>query len=247
MHPILLKLGPFTIYSYGVMVAAGFSLAAFLIYRRAPKFDMDRDKMVDYLILILISGVVGARILYVLLNFGYYRANPIEILNLSGGGLVWYGGFISALLASVWFLKIKNIDFWLVADLIAPYIALGQAFGRIGCYLNGCCYGILAPCNFIFGERQPTQIYSAILLVIIFIVLVKWQEGRRFKGEIFLGYCALYSCKRFFIEFLRGDNPKIFSGLTMSQLISAVVFLAVLIVFKLKADEWRKKISPGSK
>ncbi|MCX5677681.1 MAG: prolipoprotein diacylglyceryl transferase [Candidatus Omnitrophica bacterium] len=247
MHPILLKLGPLTIYSYGVMVAVGFSLAAFLVYRRAPKFGMDRDKMIDYLILLLISGVVGARALYVLLNLGYYMADPMEILNLSGGGLVWYGGFIAALLASIWFLKIKKLDFWPVADLIAPYIALGQAFGRVGCYLNGCCYGIIAPCNFIFGERQPTQIYSSILLLIIFIVLVRWQDRRRFKGEIFLDYCALYSCKRFFIEFLRGDNPRIFSGLTMSQLISAAVFLTVLIVFKVKADEWEKKRLSGSK
>lgn len=247
MHPILLKLGPLTIYSYGVMVAAGFSLAALLIYARAPKFGMDRDRMIDYLILILISGIVGARALYVLLNFGYYKANLIEILNLSGGGLVWYGGFAAALLASAWFLKIKKLDFWAVSDLVAPYIALGQAFGRVGCYLNGCCYGIMAPGHSIFGERYPAQIYSAVLLFAIFIALVKWQDRRRFNGEVFLGYCALYSCKRFFIEFIRGDNPKIFLGLTMSQLISAAAFLVVLVIFKIKADEWRKKASPGSK
>lgn len=247
MHPILLKLGPITIYSYGVMVAIGFSLAAFLVYRRAPKFGMDRDKMIDYLILLLISGVVGARILYVFLNFGYYKANPMEILNLSGGGLVWYGGFVAALLASVWFLKKKNLAFWPALDLMAPYIALGQAFGRIGCYLNGCCYGIITPTHSIFGERYPAQIYSAILLAVMFIVLIKWQERRRFESEIFLGYCALYSCKRFLIEFTRGDNPKIFMGLTMSQMISAIVLVIVLIVFKIKADEWRKKTSPGSK
>ncbi len=247
MHPILLKSGPITVYSYGFMVAVGFSLAAFLVYRRAPKFDMDRDKMMDYLILILISGVAGARILYILLNFGYYKANPAEILNLSGGGLVWYGGFAAAFLASIWFLKRRDLDFWSVSELIAPYVALAQAFGRVGCYLNGCCYGIIAPDHFLFGERHPTQIYSAVLLFIIFIVLVKWQDRRRFKGEIFLGYCALYSCKRFFIEFLRADNPKIFLELTMSQLISAAVFLAALIIFKAKADEWGKKASLGSK
>jgi len=247
MHPILLKLGPITIYSYGVMVAAGFSLAAFLVYRRAPKFDMDRDRMIDCLILILISGVAGARVLYVLLNFEYYRANLTEILNLSGGGLVWYGGFAAAFFTSIWFSKRRDLNFWSVSDLIAPYIALGQAFGRVGCYLNGCCYGIIAPDYFLSGERHPTQIYSAILLLIIFIVLVKWQNKRRFKGEIFLGYCALYSCKRFFIEFLRADNPKIFLKLTMSQLISAAVFLTALIIFKIKADEWGKKASSGSK
>lgn len=247
MHPILLKLGPLNIYSYGVMVAVGFGIVAFLVYRRAADFGVNRDMTIDYLILVLISGVVGARILYVLLNFGYYKACPIEILNLSKGGLVWYGGFAAAILASIWFTKRRGLDLWSVADLFAPYIALGQAFGRIGCYLNGCCYGIPAPENFIFGRTHPTQIYSSILLFIIFAVLLKWQGARRFKGEIFMGYCILYSCKRFLIEFMRADNPRIFLGLTISQLVSAAVLIAALCIFKIKADEWKKKVSAGSK
>ncbi|MBU0605597.1 MAG: prolipoprotein diacylglyceryl transferase [Candidatus Omnitrophica bacterium] len=247
MHPILLKLGPLNIYSYGVMVAVGFSTVAFLVYRRASKFGVNRDMVIDYLILVLVSGVIGARILYVFLNFGYYKADPIEILNLSKGGLVWYGGFIAAILASVWFANKRRVDLWSIADLLAPYIALGQAFGRIGCYLNGCCYGIPAPENFIFGRTHPTQIYSSILLVIIFVVLLKWQNARRFRGEIFMGYCILYSCKRFLIEFMRGDNPRIFLGLTVSQLVSAAVLIAALCIFKIKADEWKRKVSAGSK
>ena len=229
------------------MVAAGFGVVAFLVHRRAPKFGVDRNAMIDYLILALASGVAGARILYVLLNFGYYKAYPMEVLNLSKGGLVWYGGFAAAVLVSIWWTKRKGLDFWSVADLLAPYIALGQAFGRIGCYLNGCCYGIPAPDNFIFGDRHPAQIYSSIVLLVIFAALIKWQDVRRFKGEIFMGYCMLYSCKRFFMEFLRGDNPRIFHGLTISQLISAAVLLAALFIFKIKADEWRKKVSAGSK
>ncbi len=247
MHPILLKLGPLSIYSYGVMVAVGFSIVALLVYRRAPKFGVNGDMMIDYLVLALVSGVIGARMLYVLLNFGYYKAFPIEVLNLSKGGLVWYGGFAAAILALTWFTKRRGLDLWSIADLLAPYIALGQAFGRIGCYLNGCCYGIPAPDNFIFGRTHPTQIYSSILLFIIFAVLLKWQSARRFKGEIFMGYCMLYSCKRFFIEFMRADNPRIFMGLTISQLVSVAVLLAALYIFKIKADEWRKKVSAGSK
>lgn len=247
MHPILLKLGPFNIYSYGVMVAIGFSLAVVLAYNRAPKFGMDRDKIVDYIILLLASGVVGARILYVLLNFRQYVANPMEILNLSRGGLVWYGGFGAGLLASIWFAKRNKLDFWSISDLMIPYIALGQAFGRMGCCLNGCCYGIMAPHNFLFGERHPTQVYSAVLLVIIFFILIRWQDKRRFNGEIFLGYCVLYSCKRFLVEFLRGDNPRIFFGLTMSQLISVAALLTALCIFKTKADEWKRKSFSGSK
>ncbi len=239
MHPILIKFGPITIYSYGFMVALGFSVSALLLYNRAPKFNMNRNLMIDYLIAILVAGIIGARILYVLLNLSYYHANPVEILNLAKGGLVWYGGFGAALLATIWFTKVKKMDFWLAADLMSPYLALGQAFGRIGCYLNGCCYGIEAPQNFIFGERHPTQIYSAILLIIIAIVLIKWQDRRRFAGEVFLGYCMLYSCKRFLIEFIRGDNPKIFIGLTISQLISIAALFTALIIFKIRIDKWK--------
>ena len=247
MHPILLKLGPFNIYSYGVMVAIGFSIAVWLAYNRAPKFGIDRDKITDLIILMLVSGILGARVVYLLLNFKYYGANPIEILNLSNGGLVWYGGFGAALLTSIWFTKRKKLDFWSISDLVIPYIALGQAFGRIGCYLNGCCYGIMAPDNFLLGRRHPTQLYSAVLLVIIFFILIGWQGRKRFNGEVFLGYCILYPCKRFFIEFLRADNPRIFLGLTISQLISAAALLTALCVFKAKADEWKKKSFSGSK
>lgn len=247
MYPVLLKIGPLNIYSYGVMAAIGFSLVVFLVCARASSFGLDRNKIIDYLIFIFISGIIGARVMFVLLNFEYYRANPMEILNLSKGGLVWYGGFAAAVLASVWFIKKRGLDFWTVADLTAPYIALGQAFGRIGCYLNGCCYGAPAPSYLPFGERYPTQIFSAMLLFIIFVVLIKRQSARRFKGEIFTLYCALYACKRFFIEFLRGDNPKLFFELTISQVISAVIFITILFAYKMMADKWKKKILSGSR
>lgn len=254
MHPVLLKFGPFTIYSYGLMVALGFALAAFLIYKRANSFGIDKDKMIDLAILILISGVLGARVLYVLLNLSYYRSNIFEIFDLSKGGLVWYGGFISALVLLVWYIRKKSMDFWNVADLIAPYAALAQGIGRIGCFLNGCCYGVAAPAGYplavIFpGEsiaRQPTQVYSSLALVLIFIILRLWQDRRRFAGEIFLGYLLLYSLKRFLAESLRGDNPGMLRGLTISQGFGVVVFIIAITVFALKAAKWKKRIS-GSK
>lgn len=245
MYPILFKLGPFNIYSYGLMVAIGFGLSTIMIYARAPRFGLERDTIIDYFIILLVSGVAGARLLYVLLDIRYYISNPLEIINLSKGGLVWYGGFISAIFVSLWFVRAKSLGFWAVVDFVAPYIALGQAFGRIGCFLNGCCYGIAAPHNFPMGERHPTQIYSAVLLFMIFAALILWQDRRRFTGEIFLGYCLLYSCKRFFIEFLRGDNPRIFFGFTMSQAISLAVFLIALYLFKIRSDIWKTKRPSG--
>lgn len=247
MFPVLFKIGPFCIYSYGFMVAVGFSVVTLLVYRRAAIFGIDKDKMVDYMILILVSGIIGARIMYVIINAGYYINNPIEIFYLSRGGLVWYGGLAAAFIASVWFVKRKGMDLWSVADLMAPYLALGQAFGRVGCYLNGCCFGIYAPVGCIFGDRHPTQIYSAILLLVIFGLLLRLQERRRFTSEIFLAYCMFYSLKRFVIEFLRGDNPKILLGMTISQVISVIIFIAALVMYKKKAKNWKLKALHGTK
>lgn len=254
MHPVLFKLGPLNIYSYGVMVALGFTIAAAFLYRRAPVYNLNGNTVIDYTILILVSGVAGARLFYVLLNVGYYAANPLEIVNLSKGGLVWYGGFIGALAASAWFVRARKLDFWAVSDIVAPYLALAQALGRVGCFLNGCCYGAVAePGAFavVFPQdgalRYPSQAYSAILLLAIFVILRLWQDRRRFIGEIFLGYCMLYAGKRFVIEFFRGDNPRIFASLTISQAISIVLFTAAAAVFISRSNRWKKEISSGSK
>ena len=249
MHPVLLKFGSFTVYSYGVMVAIGFAVATIFIYARAAKFGLDREKCVDLAIIILVFGILGARLLYVLLNISLYIANPIDIIMLSKGGLVWYGGFFSAFLAMIVYIKLNRFSFWSVVDLIAPYIALAQGFGRIGCFLNGCCYGIKVPSGFPIAvtfpsdidPRLPAQLISAGLLFLIFVILIIWQNASRFAGEISLGYCILYSSKRFGMEFLRGDNPKVLFGLTVSQLISLAIFIAALAIFIVRAGSCKKR------
>lgn len=237
MHPVLLKLGPLNVYSYGVMVALGFALATAFVYMRAPTFGIDRNNVVDLMILMLVAGIAGARIFYILQNLSYYRANPSEMLNLSKGGLVWYGAFIAGFGSAAAYIRIKRMDFWASLDLAAPYIALAQAIGRIGCFMNGCCYGIAMT----DGSLHPTQLYSAAALVLIFVALRIWQDHRHFKGEIFLGYCVLYSSKRFLMEFMRGDNPRIFFGLTISQAISCIVFAFSLGILIFMAGVWKKR------
>lgn len=250
MHPVLCKVGPFTIYSYGVMVALGFGIATAFVYNRAPKFGIDRNHVVDLMIIMLISGIAGARAFYVLQDLGYYRAHPVEILDLSRGGLVWYGAFLAGLGGCSLYIRAKRMDFWAALDLAAPYIALAQAVGRIGCLLNGCCYGIEAsqefplaiPSAYDGAWHHPTQIYSALALFAIFIILRTWQDRRHFAGEIFLGYCVLYSLKRFLMEFARGDNARIFLHLTVAQLISLVMLKVALIVFIIMAvRRWKKR------
>lgn len=248
MHPILAKIGPLYVYSYGLMVAAGFATATFLVYRHAAEFGLNKDKIIDFGIAILIGGIAGARILYILLNMKYYAGHPFEIINLTKGGLIWYGAFIAGVIISFWFAKKNNMYFWNVGDLFAPYIALAQAFGRVGCLLNGCCYGNIAPSGYMLGivfpgeslPRYPAQVFSAIALLLIFIALRVWQRKRHFTGEIFLGYILLYSINRFGMEFLRGDNPRMLYGLTLSQLISAVIFVLSLIIFVQRFFKWKK-------
>jgi len=248
MHPILVKLGPLTVYSYGVMVALGFAVCAFLIYKHAARLGLNKERVVDMLVLILIGGIIGARLLYIWLNFGYYILRPIEIFDLSKGGLVWYGGFAAGLIAAVIYVRMNKMDFWLIMDLIVPYVALAQAFGRIGCYLNGCCYGVVAPAGFPISvafpgsivARHPTQVYSALLLVIIYLVLRLRQEMPHFKGAILLSYCMLYPLKRFIVEFFRGDNPRAYFGMTLSQVLSFAVFFTALIIFIRKRSEWKR-------
>lgn len=250
MHPIITKIGPFYVYSYGLMVAIGFAVVTLLAYRHADDFGINKEKIIDLGIVMLIGGIVGARIVYIALNFQYYIKNPLEIINLTKGGLVWYGAFISGMVAAAWFVRKSRISFWTAADLFAPYIALAQAFGRIGCFLNGCCYGSAAPSGFVLdvvfpGEsvlRYPTQIFSAIALLLIFVILRIWQKKRHFTGEIFLAYGLLYSMKRFSIEFFRGDYPKVLYGLTISQLISTAIFIICSSLFIYRCIKWKRSL-----
>lgn len=244
MHPILFNAGPVAVYSYGTMFAVGFAVSFFFMYRQAVRNNIDKDVITNLAFLTLFSGIAGARILYIIINIGYYLAHPSDVLNLSKGGLIFYGGFFGGIAAFAYYSTRKKIGFLNAADICMPYLALTHAFGRIGCFLNGCCYGKISSGGFSY----PTQIYSSILLILIFFILRFWQTRRHFVGEIFLAYCLIYSIKRFFIEFLRGDNMPVAFGLTMSQLISIFVFICGGIVFLLKMKEWqKKKISSGLK
>ncbi|NQT47235.1 MAG: prolipoprotein diacylglyceryl transferase [Candidatus Omnitrophica bacterium] len=238
MHPILFKIGPVEIYSYGVMVALGFLAATFLAARNAEKAGLDPTKIVDLFLWILISGLIGGRLLYVAMNIEGYILNPLDIVMLNKGGLIFYGGLITAFLAAVYFVKRNGMPVMKVADLIAPYIALGQMAGRVGCFLNGCCWGKIS--NSIFAlhfigtpfRRHPAQLYSALLLLAIFLFLRSLhRKDRAFSGQIFLTYLLLYSAMRFLIEFIR-DEPIIFLGrFTLSQGISAGIFLLSVALY----------------
>jgi len=243
MHPVLFELGPITVRSYGVCVALAFLTGFTLLHIETVRKNFYPEKILDLNLLILVSGIIGARALHVIVNFDFYSQNPLGMLAVWRGGLAFYGGLIVAIFVSLWFLLRNGIPVLAAADFYAPYVALGQAIGRIGCFLNGCCYGkpVAAgyPGVFFPGEsfaRYPTQVYASLALLLIFFALSLARRKKFFPGFVMGLYLLLYSAQRFIIDFLRGDNPTYIYGLTVSQIISIFVFiLTALLLFIIHA------------
>jgi len=246
MHPILFQYKFLAVYSYGAMLAVAFLFGISLASRRARKRGLEPHLMVDLCLFILISSVIGARSLYVVQNWDYYQFHLFEILMVQRGGLVFYGGLVLGALGGFLFVRWKKWRFWQVADILAPSIALGQVFGRIGCFLNGCCFGTLtdlpwgvqfpekSPASLEFGPLHlihPTQLYSSLMNFFLFLFLLWIDRKRKFDGQTFLFYIFFYGIIRFSIEFLRGDNPSMFLFLTLSQLISLLMVGGALYLF----------------
>lgn len=229
------KIGPFTIYSYGLMLVIAFFVCSYLASLQAKREGVDSDVMINLFFVVFISGIIGARIFYVLNHFSDYLGNPLEIFVLSRGGLAWFGGIIFGSLSAVIFIKIKKLSILRVSDLIIPFIALGQAIGRIGCLLNGCCYGRESAYGIYFKVFDqyliPTQLYSSLFLLLIFFILRFIQKRKHTTGVILAVYFFLYSLKRFFIEYLRNDTPRDYYGLTIFQLLSLAMFIISILIF----------------
>ena len=239
MHPIICQMGPFTIYSYGLLLVVAFLVSSTLAAFQAKKQKINPDIIFNLSFTVFISGIIGARSLYVIENITYYLRNPLEIIMLQLGGLSWFGGLILGFLSGTVYLKKKKLSIYRILDLMSPFVALGQAIGRIGCLLNGCCFGKISKFGLYFPVHKlvliPTQIYSSLALVFIFIILRFLQDRPHKEGKIFFAYLLFYSIKRFFIEFWRADNEIILFGLTLFQLMGIAVFcLAVWKILLIK-------------
>ncbi len=240
MHPILFTLGPFHLYSYGLMLAIGFLAAMSLAERQAPAAGLDPAKIQTVGLVALLAGLLGARISYVLLNLPLFSDQPLEIFRVDHGGLVFYGGFAAGLIAGALYLRRAGLPFWRTSDLMMPPLVLAHAFGRIGCFLNGCCYGkpSTLPWAVVFpGEavaRHPTQLYETAALIGIFFILRRIGRGGSRPGTVVLAYGLLYGVWRFLVEFLRGDNPIAAGGLTVFQWwsILLVVVCGLILQFR---------------
>ena len=196
MHPILFKFYGITLYSYGFCVALAVTVALLLAIRLAPKNFLSSGTTVDLLFILFVAGIVGSRIFYVLQHWEDYRSHWLSIFWIQEGGLVWYGGFIFAVLAGALHCRRHRLSVLTWADFFAPLLSLAHGIGRIGCFLNGCCYG---------KDGHPVQLYEAFGLFVITAVLLLIASRKTRSGEVLAWYLILYSTLRFGVEFFRGD------------------------------------------
>jgi phosphatidylglycerol---prolipoprotein diacylglyceryl transferase len=244
MLPEICRIGGFTVYSYGLMLVVAFFTSSYLCLHQARKEKQNGELIFNLFFYVFIFGIIGSRLFYILMNAGFYLRHPLEVIMLQHGGMAWFGGLTFGATCAILFIRRHKMDLLKTLDLIAPFIALGQGIGRIGCLLNGCCFGRESAAGLYFQVFDkiliPTQLYSSLLLLLIFIILRFKQDREHLPGQILRGYLFLYSLKRFFIEFLRNDSPRIFFGLTLFQILCLAVFCISLFLT-------RKRLTAKSK
>ena len=259
MYPELFRIGNFPINTYGVFLALAFLCAILITVKLAARDGLPREKIYDLCLWMLLASLVGSKILMLFVE-PEYRENPMQLLSLdflrSGG--VFYGGLIGAILAGYFLMRRYNLPWWKTADACAPGIALGNFFGRQGCFAAGCCWG--TPTSLPWGVKftelghqitgvpidvhlHPTQLYESFSMLIVFFFLLWLHKHKRFGGQVILLYALIYSVIRFMIEFVR-DNKRSdllgltsLTGLSTSQLISILIAVTALVLLVIR---WRK-------
>jgi phosphatidylglycerol:prolipoprotein diacylglycerol transferase len=242
MYPRLFELGPVTVYTYGVLLAAAYLLGLKLAMVRAKARGLDANRVLDLGIYIIISALIGAKLLLLITDFRTFTANPRELLTLARSGGVFYGGLILAVGVALGYIRKVGLPLWTTTDVFAPGIALGHVVGRFGCLFAGCCFGkpTTLPWGITFRDPfaaanvgtplgvplHPTQLYEAgAELLILGVLLWTERKGRPFAGRTFWLYMLLYAISRYIIEIYRGDPRGVVPWLDIStsQFISLVL------------------------
>jgi phosphatidylglycerol:prolipoprotein diacylglycerol transferase len=248
VYPRLLELGPITVYTYGVLLAAAYLLGLQLARVRAKARGLDANRVLDLGIYIIIAALIGAKLLLLVTDFRTFSSNPRELLTLARSGGVFYGGLILAVTVALVYIRKIGLPLWTTCDVFAPGIAVGHVVGRFGCLFAGCCYGkpTTLPWGITFTDPfaaanvgtplgvplHPTQIYEAgAEAIILGILLATERKGRPYPGRTFWLYMLLYAISRFIIEFFRGDERGAVGMFSTSQFIS--ILLAPLAVVML--------------
>lgn len=245
MFPVLIKIGPITVHTYGFLIAVGFLIALALASREAKRLEIPHEGVVDIGFYALFTGIIGSRLFFVLTNWQHFSEHPVDILKIWEGGLVFYGGLLFAVPTVIWYAKKNSLPLWQTADIWAPSIAIGHAIGRLGCFCAGCCYGKPAeglPWAVTFTDPDslaiigtplhPTQLYESGAELLNFLILITLRQRQSFKGQLFLVYILNYSIIRSLVELFRGDEVRgfLFTGFSYSQAISATMFVTAVVL-----------------
>lgn len=244
MFPLLFEIpvfGGLRIYTYGVAYALGVLAAIYLTVREAKRVGVRPDFILDLSFYLILGNLVGARVLYIITDLKRYATNPLDVLRIWEGGLVFYGGFIGATLVALYFIRKHKHNFLQIADLYMPGLALGHGIGRLGCLASGCCYGREMP-NSPLAVTFPDNIYTlapadvplfpsqaaeASVLFLIAAVLFILLRRKKFDGQVLLVYAILYSIARGILEIFRGDSVR---GFVAGNWLSTSQFIGVCLV-----------------
>ena len=249
MFPVLFEIpGGLKVHAYGLMVAVGFLAALAWVRYQSKREGIPVQAMTDFAFWLMVAAIIGSRLAFLAVDWRYYAENPLAALRVWEGGLVFYGGLIACIFTAWFYLKKYRLNFWKVADIFMPGVALGHGFGRIGCFLAGCCHGRTCDPHawyaVVFPDRPeglappgiplyPVQLIEAAAEFLIFALLAWKSRKKAFDGQILLLYLMTYAIVRIGIELLRGDKERGFvlgAWLSTSQLLSGILLIAALVV-----------------
>jgi len=256
MYPILFHIGNFPIHSFGVMMMLAFITGLFIARKRAPKYGLDPAKVSDMLFWVLILSILGARVAYILQEWGYYSAHPSELWSFQFAGLTSFGGVIVGILTMVVWARKHQWSVRSVLDVIAPAGLIGHSIGRVGCLLNGCCYGGVCSPSLPWGIHvkdvpvlmHPAQVYDSLMTLAAFGFILWIEKRHQNRGQLFALALTLYSLSRFIYEFWRaGTDAQVNAGLasstywgtlpiTQAQAMAACLIVVGLVLYV----RWRK-------
>jgi phosphatidylglycerol---prolipoprotein diacylglyceryl transferase len=240
--------GPFTLHTYGLLLAVAFLVGLWVASRQAKRAGLDSNRVTDMAVWVLIAGLVGAKLMLVVVDWRHYSADWSQVWSLFQSGGVFYGGLLGGMLMAWWHARRYSLPAWPTADVLAPGVVIGQAIGRIGCFFAGCCYGKPAtvPWAVTFTDAyanrhvgtpvdiplHPSQLYESLACFLIFFFLLWLAPRKRFAGQVVLTYAILYSVARFALEFFRGDPERGGAyGLSTSQIVAVVIVLGATYLY----------------
>ncbi len=259
MHPTLFKIGPITLHSYGLMITIAFIVAIWLAARRARAAKLGDHFALDISFILIIVSLASARLTYVVLHWDEFAEYPLDIISpvqhtgtIGIAGLVLLGGVIGGIIATIIYVRVKKLPLFLVLDVLVPSLAIGIAVGRIGCFLNGCCFGMPTdlPWGCVFPRESfagsvyphtpihPTQLYAMGLMILIFVGLLYFDRRPHPQGQTFALFLIAYGVARFWVEGLRWYEPEMIVGVvgpirvTGSRVVSVLMFFAGVFLWR---------------